>query len=838
MTDLNLSFKKYIIFCVLIIFFSVKVEAYHESKVKPSEARLESRTIHWYKKEPIQEFNQVITKNYKSQHGLFSTYSYLDTVYFEIPDSITERDIEVISRLSRGPIEAGAFEGEELNENTIKFKIRWEDSTIQIQSTVVKSEVDSGSCIFKSVSKSSLDPVIAEFKIKAFGILHNSYIIDVSDFIKSRSSFLNTIRFSPISTYADKLSFTDFFLKSMRCYPRNVELIISSNGLSKEQNGDQIRSPITIETHTSFIELPLNPMRQRISDARVGFNTFQIVQFNDSQQEVSEKSFIVRWRLEPKPEDIEKWKNGVIVEPQTPIVIYLDPATPKQWRPYLIEGISDWAQAFKQAGYKNAIIGKEWPEGDTTMDMEDARYNILNYFPSMNEDAFGLRTFDPRSGEIIQVHIYWHQNVMRLLHQWYLIQAGAVDPRARHSKFDEELMGELIRAGCSHEVGHTLGLTHNMGSSSQTPVDSLRSRSYLSGHGHTASIMDYSRYNYVAQPEDNIPAKLLLPRIGEYDRWAIEWGYRNANTNSVEGDADVLFKLTNDSLSKNSRLWYGSQQDPYIRYVDNEDPRCQTEDLGDNAAKASALAIKNLKRILPNLPEWTYEKNGIYNNLKLTYDDLVRQFSTYMSHVLKNVGGVWTTVQDEKSKLNVYAPVPLKLQRECLDLIDKELFTTPYWLLDTSIIEKINYPSNLNAVQVEQQKILSDLLSSTKIIKISQNYLTFGEKSYSLTEYISTIHKMIWKELYTGHLTDSYRRDLQKLYVQNMLDIIASNNKTLVNSDTYSIVRSDLKQLLKEIQLTHKKIHDPITKEHIDVVANRLTRTFWPNQLIKSQQAN
>ena len=353
------------------------------------------------------------------------------------------------------------------------------------------------------------------FPIKAFSPDSTAYVIDVSKFLKDKT-FVNSIDpGSSISKSVNINGLRDFYIESVHAYPINVEISISKNTESR-MPGLPPGSPVTLETHTSFIELPEKPMEQRAWDPRVGFFADGVYAFDDRQQKTEERRFILRWRLEPRDEDREKWEHGELVEPKKPIVIYIDPSTPKQWRPYLIKGINDWQKAFEQAGFKNAIIGKEWPEYNPLMQMDDARYSFINYLPSETENAYGPNIHDPRSGEIIQTHIGWYHNVMQLLHDWYVVQAAAVDPRARHAEFDSELMGELIRFVSSHEVGHTLGLRHNFGSSSLTPVDSLRSKRYLDTHGHTASIMDYARiFDYVAQPEDLVPEyDLLSPESG------------------------------------------------------------------------------------------------------------------------------------------------------------------------------------------------------------------------------------------------------------------------------------------------------------------------------------
>ncbi|HXO76110.1 MAG TPA: zinc-dependent metalloprotease, partial [Puia sp.] len=346
----------------------------------------------------------------------------------------------------------------------------------------------------------------------------------------------------------------------------------------------------------TYVALPRVPMQARIHDRRVGFFPGgSRAYFSDDQQRVKNYAIIPRWRLEPRPEDVEKWKRGELVEPAKPIVYYITPNTPKRWVKYLIAGVNDWQKAFEQAGFKNAIIAKEWPEG-TTADLYDARYSFICYLPSRNANASGPHIFDPRSGEVIQSHVDWYHNVMVIVDGWYKTQASSLDPAARKERLDDELMGQLIRFVSSHEVGHTLGLAHNMGASSQSPVEKLRDKGWLKQHGHTASIMDYARFNYVAQPEDSIPQEELWPHIGEYDRWAIQWGYKHSGETDPQKDRLVVSKWVTDSLANNPQLWFGSEEGeitniPGVTAYLPFDPRVQSECVGDNNMTGNAYGI-------------------------------------------------------------------------------------------------------------------------------------------------------------------------------------------------------------------------------------------------------
>lgn len=817
-------------FIVFVLLFSCsthkKVQAPATKPVALSDSAIKRNaqiadSVRAVQRSDIKPYKAVINKNYKTEKGLFTIHKYRDSIYFEIPDSLLGRDIMVINRISKAPGGFDAYAGEELDEKTVFFE-KGPNATLNIRYDLIISEADSTSAIYKAVVRSNLNPVVVSLPIKAYGKDSASYVVDGAKFLKDNNSFVNTLEHSQLSKAIDNKTMKDVNIESINTYPINVEVTLSKNGISRPALGSETPAgPYSLESHSSFILLPKVPMQRRYFDPRVGYFADYYYPYSDDQQKAEVRRFILHWRLEPRAEDQEKWKQGQLVEPQKPIVFYIDPATPKQWRKFLIMGINDWQKAFEQAGFKNAIFGKEWPENDSTMSMEDARYSILHYFPSETQNAYGPQVHDPRSGEIIQSRIGWYHNVMQLLHDWYLIQAGAVDPKARKAKFDEELMGQLIRFVSSHEVGHTLGLRHNFGSSSRTPVDSLRSKNYLRAHGHTASIMDYARFNYVAQPEDHMTEEELFPHIGEYDRWAIEWGYKYSAAKNADEDRKVVAGWIVDSLAKNPRLWFGDGESR------KTDPRCQTEDLGDNAVKASYYGIKNLQRILPNLPAWSQETGGIYKSLNNSYKTLKGQYSRYMGHVLKYVGGVYGTLQHEESQQDVYTASPKAMQKEALNFINTQLFNTPYWLLDKNVINKVNEPAYPDFVEDIQVRMLNSLLDTKEINQLLALVHRFGaEKTLGADEYFNMLHQGIWQELNTSSVNiDSYRRNLQKTYVGNLQDIFLSNDPELRETDAYSIARADLMRVQKEIMQAIPKTKDAITRYHLEDLAARIKKT-------------
>src|SRR4030095_9138999 len=436
---------------------------------------------------------------------------------------------------------------------------------------------------------------------------------------------------------------------------------------------------------------------------------------------------------EPKPEDMERYKRGELVEPKEPLVYYVDPATPKQWRPYIIAGINDWNEAFKAAGFKNAIIGKEWPENDSSMSIEDVRCKVVRYFPSGQPFSYAPRIYDPRSGEILQTYIGWSHRKINSLYEWYFVQAAALDPRARTTKFSTELMGSLIRAAVAREVGHTLGLRNNMAGSSAYPVEKLRDKKWVEENGFSASIMDFIHYNYVAQPEDHISPKGLLPQIGEYDKWAIKYGYSYTGKNNFEDDKKIVETWTTKNLTENSKLKFSPEID--LNPNDPNDPSAQTEDLSNDLVKASEFGIKTLKIVTANLLEWTNEDMDMYDNASNMYGNVIQWSQILSRHAFTQIGGTYENLKSIDQKGDVYTLVPKDLQKRAMAFLHKEVFQTPSWLYDKNLLNKFSKPAKKEQVQKYQEDAVFQLLRSTRLYRMTIETMRFGkENTYTIDE--------------------------------------------------------------------------------------------------------
>ncbi|MBC7651745.1 MAG: zinc-dependent metalloprotease, partial [Deinococcales bacterium] len=643
-------------------------------------------------------YKEVITDKAITKKGLFTVHKVEEKYYFEIKDSLLGREILAVTRFVKVPSGAG-YGGEIANQQTLAFE-KGPSNTLFLRVITLVSTADSTNDIYKAVSNSNVNSIAQSFPIAAYNKDSSGSIIDVTDYFKGDNQPVsinaNAKRRYSLSVLAADRS----FIQKIATYPINIEVKTVKTFLASGSIGFATApSPfpsaslpaasqsgaVTIELNTSLLLLPTAPMARRVADKRVGYFTDDFVRYSDAQQEVENKEFAIRWRLEPKDGEYDKWINGELVEPKKPIIYYIDPATPKQWRQHLILGINDWQKAFEKAGFKNAIMGKEWPVDDTIMSLEDARFSVVRYFASDIENAYGPNVHDPRSGEILESHIGWYHNVMKLVHDWYMVQTASVDPRSRSMKFSDDLMGDLIRFVSSHEVGHTLGLRHNMGSSSKTPVEKLRDKNWVEANGHTASIMDYARFNYVAQPEDNIAKAGLYPRIGDYDLWAIKWGYGFIPGITDEEQKKASSKMIIEAYKANPRTWFGTYESG-----NPADPRAQSEDLSDNSIKASEYGIKNLQRILPKLTEWTYEEADLNENVANMYVQLLGQFRRYMGHVSKSVGGITETFKSVDEKGDVYEVVSKAYQKEAVSFINKQLFQTPKWLVAKDIWNRFN----------------------------------------------------------------------------------------------------------------------------------------------------
>jgi len=799
----------------------------------------------------LKPYNQVITSKAITKTGLFTVHQVDERYYFEIPDALLSREFLFTTRLSKVASGSPRFGGDLMNALIVTFeKAAGDKLYVRALTNVAKS--DSINVLSKAVRNSTIDPIIMVLDLKARGVDNKSSVIDMTDFYLKDNliSGFHPAAKKQLGTGAPAADRSA--LLSMNAFPNNIEIKSMKTytlgaaprpaGGEGDSNPTDASAPapasvgVTFEISNSVMVLAKNAMQLQAYDPRIGFKSDSYNIFTDQQQKVDERRFIIKNRLEVKPEDLKRYQAGELVEPKEPLVYYIDPATPKQYRKYMIAGINSWNEAFKGAGFKNAIIGKEWPENDKSMDLEDGRFRVIRYMPAFTPFVDNNQVTDPRTGEIIQTYIGWSHTQAKTLHDWYMVQAGAVDAGARAMQFSDELMGALIQAEITRTVGFTLGLTENLRSSTTIPLAKLKDKNWLASHPYNNSIMDYNHYNYVAQPADQVGRKGLIPRISDYDKWAIKWAYTYTGAKDFEADKKIRLAWIANNAKAGKDLLYASQL-TVGNPSEITNPAAQWEDLSDNPIKAASYGIKNLKVVMANLVKWTTTDNNTYYNTSDLYLTLVSQYSFLIRIAYTQIGGVNENIKSIEQAGDVYTPVTKAAQKEAMAFLNNEVFNTPQWIFDPNVLNKFKKPAKKEEVTRMQDNALLYLLGTSRLFRMNTASMRFGkEKVYTVDEMLTDLNAGLFAEIKTHQLVDGNKRYLQKAAVAYLLKSLAegevipdpTKDVQLAGTDVPVVLRAQLNALMTQCKAAIPSYTDPMMVAHLKYISDKINNALNP----------
>ena len=772
-------------------------------------------------KNGIKKYGDVITEDAVIDDGLFKVHQMEQDYFYEIPFDLLEKDMLWVSRIAQIPDNLGGGyvnAGSKTNEQVVHWQRYQNKILLRVKSYT--NIADSTKAISNSVKVNNFEPILFAFDIKAFNADSTAAVIQVDKLFTTDVAAISGLSSRLRQRYkVKKLDQSRSFINSIKSFPENIEVKQDFTYDASEPPSFSDTGSISLQMNQSMILLPKEPMTPRLNDPRVGFFTVSQIDYGSPKLKADQKRYIRRWRLEPK--DPEAYARGELVEPVKPIVYYLDPGTPENLQKYIKQGIEDWQKPFETAGFKNAIIAKDapTPEEDPEFSPEDIRYSVVRYVASTTRNAVGPSVSDPRSGEIIESDIIWYHNHLRSYRNRYLLETGAANPSARTLDTPDEEIGEMMRMVIAHEVGHALGFPHNMAASYAYPVDSLRSGSFTQKNGIAASIMDYARYNYVAQPGDeNIR---FIRQMGPYDHYAVNWGYRWLP--NIQEPEDEKATLNQWILEKadDPKFKYGRQSSYF-------DPQSQTECIGDDPIKASTYGIKNLKYVMTQLPSWTSDQTNDYDDLEELYRELLGVFNRYVRHVARNVGGVYENIKTPQQEGTVYTALSAEEQRKSMEWLHKNIFETPAWLLDTSVLQNIDHTAYFENVRRVQSSQLNQLMGLETLGRLI-NSETTQDDNYSAYEMLSDLRKGLWSEAYRSRNVELYRRNLQNTYLDYMADLLTdddASNYNVETSDVRTLVRGELTTLKRTLNRAKNANVNTMTKYHYENAIAKIDELF------------
>ncbi len=770
-------------------------------------------------------YDEVITEEAVTDSGVFITHRVEEELYYEIPEDRLGPVYLWVSRIAQAQTGTG-YGGEKTHTRVVRWERRGD--RILLRNVSYEITADSTEPVYQSVRQASFEPVLQSFDIETFSPEDSTPVVEVTDLFTSPPP-----EFSPRKRLrASSLARDRSFLEEVLAFPRNLEVEAlltfrtdTAPGVPGAGSvfGTGSLSTVSVIMHHSMVRLPEERMQPRLADDRVGYFEVRQYDYSIDEHRAPRRRMINRWRLEKEDPGAD------VSEPVEPIVFYVGRGTPAKWRKWVERGIEAWQGAFRRAGFENAIVARRAPTEAENPEWhpEDARHSVVRWQASTIANAMGPHVHDPRSGEILEADIFLYHNVLTLLRKWYFTQVAPLDERAQDLPLPDSLMGRLVQYVTAHEVGHSLGFYHNMKASSTYPVDSLRSESFTEEYGTEASIMDYGRMNYVAQPGDGAR---LIPKIGPYDRFAVKWGYRPI-PGGPEEEREQL------------REWARRQdENPWLRFghARSYDPSAQTEDLGADPVKATRYGMQNIRRTADLLLEATVDPGDSYEQLSEMYRALVGQWATELGHVVQVVGGVEHRDKHYGQEGPVFDPVARAEQREAVSFLNEHAFHPPEFLLEPEVLRLIEHEGAVGRVRARQVSLLERLLSNDRLGRLVEQAAVDGAEGepYTLMEMLEAVRRGVWSELYAGEAIGPYRRNLQRAWIELMSVKLETEAPGGVVSrpgsfrfgpqppsypnDVRSAARGELRDVRSEIEARLSEVADRSTRLHLQDARERI----------------